>query len=204
MTKTILKFGTFTLAAFIVVAAFVTARSYTQLSIAIIIYPLLVWLVFKTFLADGTHIESMRPAGAYTGGQTIAGETLGIADVDKRAFLKLVGATSLSLFLYSIINKAPKNLFSKGILPLEQTPLETPSEGTTAQMQSQPAEGYRISEIDDDIITFYGFTKKDGGWYIMRLDTNTGSFRYARGDVNFSANWAKREKLKYDFSSAVF
>ena len=38
----------------------------------------------------------------------------------------------------------------------------------------------------------------------MREDPTTGSFRYVKGDLNFSNSWAKRDKIKYDYYHNVF
>ena len=38
----------------------------------------------------------------------------------------------------------------------------------------------------------------------MRIDTDTGSFRYVRGNSNFAGGWNNREHLKYDYYVNVF
>ena len=65
--------------------------------------------------------------------------------------------------------------------------------------QSSPLDGYNITEIEDSTISFYGFTNENGGWYLLRVDTVAGSFRYAKGDLNFPGSWASRGNLKYDY-----
>ena len=105
MYKTLLTYCSFTLASLVVIVTFITATTYAQLGVAIIIYPIIAWLVFKTFLAKGTHskklIIALKPSMKLTEKVEVAeGEAMGISDSEKRAFLKLIGATSLSLFLF--------------------------------------------------------------------------------------------------------
>lgn len=81
-----------------------------------------------------------------------------------------------------------------------------PSEPSRSQAGTKPSpsEGYRISEIDEnDSVTYYGFTNKDGAWYIVKEDTN-GSFRYAKGEKEFANNWETRRDLKYDYFYNTF
>ncbi len=138
-------------------------------------------------------------------------DNISIIDIDKRAFLKLIGGVGLSLFLLSIFNKRIEGLFSKSLPASGNTTLEATG-GLPAgrqgneidQAPSQPTGGYKISEIDDNVITFYGFINKDGAWYIMREDTDTGSFRYTKGDFNFPGSWTRRQNLKYDYTCNVF
>ncbi|MCS7092122.1 MAG: hypothetical protein NZM26_02115, partial [Patescibacteria group bacterium] len=70
--------------------------------------------------------------------------------------------------------------------------------------EKQPMDGFRISEIDDGTITYYGYTNKDGAWIIIREDTENNSFRYIKGDSNFKENWDKRAWLDYDYYYNVF
>ena len=116
-----------------------------------------------------------------------------VADIDKRAFLKLIGATGISFFLFSLLGRRVEvPFFGRAV------------ESGTNPVEGQPTDGYKISEIDDNTITYYGFTNKDGAWLIMREDTEASSFRYVKGDLEFSGNWSNRENLKYDYFHEVF
>lgn len=212
--RKILTYFSFVIASLIVIAAFMTSTTYTQLAIAILLYPLLVYFAFRAFPRGTrsclfnkpvTEIQSTMQS-AEIGGSAKSENTIGIADIDKRVFLKLIGGIGLSLFLFSLFNKKAEGLFFKSL----------PAQGATVSIeniagkkidpaQSQPTDGYSISEIDNNItFTFYGFTNKDGGWFVMQEDEDTGSFRYTKGDSNFPGSWDNRENLKYDYYSNVF
>ena len=215
----------------VVVAAFITATSYTQLAVAIIIYPFLIYFVLKAFPRTtqmyypsrepvvAAAPPSVKPAEIAMPAGPLRSEAsrqvepaksesmIGISDIDKRVFLKLIGGAGLSLFLFSIFNKKSEGLFFKN-LPASgaqgRVSLEDIAGNKIDPAQSQPMDGYRISEIDDNLITFYGFTNKDGAWFIMKEDTDVGSFRYTKGDSNFPGSWPNREKLRYDYFNNVF
>ena len=191
------------IAGLIVGAAFVTATNYIQLGIAIVFYPLLAYFVLKTFPRKAVPIPVVivqEPVSAPKSER----ESVGIADIDKRAFLKLIGGVGLSLFLFSLFSKKAEGLFFKNLPSQGLVTLQDTGGNKIDPSQHQPTDGYRISEIDDDTITFYGFTNKDGAWFIMREDTDTGSFRYVRGDVNLASNWSNRKNLSYDYYNNVF
>ena len=72
-----------------------------------------------------------------------------------------------------------------------------------APVKTEPTEGYKISEIDEGEITYYGFAKKDGSWLIMKENID-GSFRYSKGADDFPGNWDDRDDLKYDYYHNLF
>lgn len=210
MRKT-LTYSSFVIASLVVIAAFVTATTYAQLAVAIALYPLLVYFAFKVFprkawkapvITIRLPVKSASNIEAETAKPEI--ENVGIADIDKRAFLKLIGATGLSFFLFSLLNRKAEALFFGRSAGPETVSLKDTAERKIDPAERQPTDGYRISEIDDSIIAYYGFTNKDGGWFIMREDSDAGSFRYAKGDFNFTSGWTSREVLKYDYFSDVF
>lgn len=213
----ILIYCSFIIASLIVIAAFITSTTYTQLIVAILLYPPLVYFALKAFPRkdQGCPFEKpvtateplINPVEKAEKIEVVKREHLGIADIDKRVFLKLLGGVGLSLFLFSIFNKKSEGLFFKS-LPAQgvtgKVSLEDIAGNKIDPAQNQPTDGYRISEVDDNIITFYGFTNKDGAWFIMKEDTETGSFRYARGISNFPSSWTNRENLKYDYFNNAF
>ncbi|MBF8249485.1 MAG: hypothetical protein HW400_86 [Candidatus Levybacteria bacterium] len=203
------------IAGLIVGAIFLTATNYLQLGLAIPLYLLLAFFFFELFprkaqveYSGGPVAVVWPPAAgpaATAAVKEAKAENIGIADIDKRAFLKLIGGAGIALFLFSIFNKRLEGLFFKNLpAPAENTLETTAASGVIDSSQNQPTYGYNISEIDDSIIAYYGFTNKDGGWFIMREDTETGSFRYVRGNMKFPNNWANRTNLKYDYYSKVF
>lgn len=213
--KKILACCSLIIASLLVTAAFVTATSYAQLAVAILFYPALVYFILQTFPRKrrgdlkNPSIAKIQPSVKTVEKvePTKNENMIGITDIDKRVFLKLIGGAGLSLFLFSIFNKKTESLFFKSL----------PGQGATGRVfledidgnkinpkQNQPLDGYSISEIDDNVISFYGSTNKDDAWYIMRIDTDKGSFRYAKGDSNFPSNWNNRKNLKYDYFNNVF
>ena len=215
MRKILLTYSSFVIACFVVIMAFITATTYLQLAVAILLYPVLVYFAFKIFprkvMITPLKNPIITPIQSFMGSEQKVEEdkreNLGVSDIDKRLFLKIIGGTGISLFLFSIFNKRAKNLFFKN-LPASgnsgRVVLEDTSGNKINPAQSGPTDGYTISEVEDNMIAFYGFTNKEGAWFIMKQDTDVGSFRYSKGNLNFSENWANREKLKYDYFSSVF
>src|SRR3989344_1275622 len=207
----VLTWGSFAIVSLVVVMAFVTATTYIQLAVAIILYPPLVYFSFKIFPRKTRSLlkktGNRNPISGEIGGKSETGkrENISITDIDKRAFLKLIGGTGLILFLMSIFNKNTGGLFP-GIAPAGSglTLLKDSAGNKIDPAQNQPLDGYRISEVDDNIIAFYGFINKNGAWFIMKGDEDTGSFRYARGNSDFPGNWARRENLQYDYFYKLF
>lgn len=205
--KALLNYFIFIIAFAVVVVAFTTSTTYTQLALATLFYVLLVFATYKLLpkkiwrqstkkitLAENEtdHLERKGLAA------------LGIADIDKRVFLTLIGSTGLFLFLFSLFNKKTESLLFKNLPVFKSTASPDKNGDTVEPTQNQPLDGYRISEIEDNVVSFYGFVKKDDSWYIMRVDTNTGSFRYVRGESDFSKAWTNRKKLQYDYFNNVF
>lgn len=208
----ILTYCSFAVVTLIVIVTFVTATTYIQLAVAIILYPVLVYFSFKVFPRKIRSYPSIKPAIAIQSpmkstekAETDKRENISIIDIDKRAFLKLIGGTGIIFFLLSIFNKNAGGLFP-GIAPAGSglTLLKDTAGNKIDPAQNQPLDGYRISEVDDNTISFYGFINKDGAWFIMKGDANTGSFRYARGNSDFPNNWAGRANLKYDYFYKLF
>jgi len=195
----ILTYCTFVIVTLDVIIAFVTARTYPQLAVAIAFYPLLVYFAFKVFPRKSSQVaykEQLAPA--------IQPVAENVVDDDKRAFLKLLGVSGLSLLLYSIFIKRPQVPFFGSSSESEMISLQDTAGNKISPAEKGPTDGYRITEIDDSIVAYYGFTHKDGSWFIMQEDTDTGSFRYVRGDSNFTSSWSNREHFQYDYFVNVF
>lgn len=213
-TNKILICSSFALASLIVIMAFVTSTTYTQLIIAILLYPLLICFAFKAFprksqcciFDEPVTITPPTVQPSEISELAKSEKAVGIADIDKRVFLKLIGSVGLSLFLFSIFNKKAEGLFFKSLPPQEMVSLKDIAGNKIDPAQKQPTDGYNICEVDDNdnVITFYGFTNKDGAWFVMKEDTETGSFRYAQGSSNFPVNWGNRENLKYGYFNDAF
>jgi len=201
--RKILTYFSLVIASLAVIALFVTSVNYLQLVVASILYPILVYLIYKILPPKVSMPNIEKPATAILQPVNAIKENKGIADFDKRSFLKVIGAAGISFFLFSIFSKRSTVPFF-GTLTGGDTTSYTDSNGNKINpAEHQPTDGYRISEIDDNDISYYGFTNKDGGWFIMKEGIE-GSFRYVKGESNFTGNWADREVLKYDYYHNVF
>lgn len=204
-TSKTLTYSSFALASLLVVAAFLTARSYTQLTIAVILFPALAYFALRIFprRAGGTPaITIQMPVRTIQRTEEIRKEKVDVVDLDKRTFLKLLGTVGVSVFLFSLLGKKVESLlFGGSLAPTASPPQNTSNVGTS---QAGPTAGYNVAEIDENVISYYGFTNQSGGWLIMREDTQANSFRYAKGNSNFPLNWANRADLKYDYYYNLF
>jgi len=196
-----ITYSGFLVATLIMLATFLTAQNYLQLGIAVLLYPAIAYLALKLFprrmpkayqtMAEGPAKVIQKVESEETGAENTM-----VADVEKRAFLKVIGAAGISFILFSLFNRRADILFPNRTTGRSEPALPEPVR--------QPLEGYQISEIDDSAIAYYGFINKSAGWIIMREDTDNGSFRYSKGDSEFSNNWAKREQLKYDYFNSLY
>ncbi len=167
---------------------FVSATFFTSISLYFL---LLVWpRGSRTVLAVKKDIKTSLAPGLKI-------------DVDKRDFLKLVGTAGIVTFIYGLFSR-------RGVPFLSGAPLISSATLTDASGNKiDPAEksitdNYSISEIDDSTPeAYFGFVNDKGEWYVMKEDAE-GAFRYARGNSDFETNWAKREKLIYDYFNSVF
>lgn len=136
--------------------------------------------------------------------QAKAMERMGIADANRRVFLKFVGTSSISLFLLALFTKRAQAAFfgsnpGPGIVAIKD------STGTTIDpAEKQATDGYEVAEIDDTTTTtYYGFVHTNGSWYITQ-ESSTGSYRYVKGATSFATNWTNRATLTYDTFDNVF
>lgn len=194
----------------VVVLVFVTATSVVQLIIATTLYILIAYLVLITFPRKVT-ISTTTPTTTNTSLPTAAIETTSVCetpnveDDDKRSFLKLISISGISLLFYWLFTKKGRGPLFGGATEESGTVAIQNTEGNQINpAESQATDGYKITEVDDSIIAYYGFTHKNDSWFIMRLDTDSGSFRYTRGESKFAGSWNNREKLKYDYYTNVF
>lgn len=199
----IIIYATFGMLCLLVLWGFMNATSYFELALAAVFYFVVSYLSFKIIFRDGAQqpVVELVDSGSQTVVQRNRAHVLErtvTTDIEKRAFLKLIGGVGISFFLVSLVNRRFAGLIPGASTFSAATPAPT---STPAQ---NPLVGYKISEVADGVIAYYGFTGNDGGWYIMREDTNTGSFRYAKGASDYTGNWANRESLKYDYFNNVF
>jgi hypothetical protein len=209
MRKT-LSYTSLILTALFVVALFFTAQTYTQLTAATLLYIPLAYFAFKSF--QGTKSPSPNvgegPKNKPEMVQEVKDENAesgNVVDIDKRAFLNLIGAAGLSIFLYSLFSRNGTGALFGKTTGSDTTKLQDSTGNTINPAERQPLDGYRISEIDDtNSQTYYGFTNIDGAWLIMKEDADTSSFRYVKGDSAFPDSWGSRDTLNYDYYFNVF
>jgi hypothetical protein len=205
----------FVAAFFAVTGIFITAKSYPQLVFGSGLYIILMFFGYKmmplyksglSIPASTTDLDIEIPTVSENGNKTesVADDAkkpeVTVTDIDKRAFLKIVGATGLSFFIMSLFGRKAEAL----LLGNMDKNTATDDVVKTQQLPVSPTDGYTISEIDDGIIAYYGFMGQKGAWFIMRQDANDGSFRYAKGDIDFPINWEDRANLTYDYYANVF
>lgn len=218
MIRKTITYSGFALAILMVIVVFVTSKSYTQLGTAVLVYPIFAYFGYKLFMGDskkepaitiqvpgpkdGNANVNMVEANAVPANNEVtqvSKDFVGIADIEKRAFLKMIGGIGLSFVLYSLINRKVEGLFFGG------NSFGSNSGSGTTDMKYRATDGYIISEIDNDgPLSYYGFINKDGAWYIMLENVSDGSFRYTRGDLNFSLGWSQRKTLDYDYYYKIF
>ena len=199
---------------------FITTTTYLQLAVAIFIYVPLVYLAFKLFprktrinnstvhtvqIPDPVEYTTPKPKPIeHTISEQDKSEGVDIVDINKRAFLKLIGAAGLTLFISSLFSKKAESL----ILGKAEEPGATTLQDATGNIinpaEHYPTNDYTISEVDYGISTFYGFIDRDEGWFIMKEDGNAGAYRYIKGNAGFRNNWKNRENLKYDYFNRIF
>lgn len=134
----------------------------------------------------------------------------GVTDPDRRAFLKKIGGVGLGILAYSLLNPKQAGAAFFGSVPGPGTvaikdTTDTKIDPAIKGLQSLTIR-YGVSEIDDGDPAYYGFVDKDGGWYILKEDETEGdfSYRYAKGDSDFSSNWSNRTGLFYQYFDQVF
>lgn len=193
-------------AGLVVVAMFLTSETYTQLAGATLLYTLLAYYILKLVPRRTQNLQ--RELSVAPKQTTIEdNQTSSVTDTDRRAFLKLIGTVGISYFIFSIFTRRSEPLFfGKAAGGLGTTMLKDPKGNEIEPAQQQPTDGYQISDFstNENNITFYGFTRKNGNWFIMKEDPQTGSFRYVRGNIDFPVNWTNRERLIYDYFHNVF
>ena len=64
---------------------------------------------------------------------------------------------------------------------------------------------YHVNDADEASATkYYGFSDKDGNWYITKNDTAANSYRYTKGSGAYSTAWTNRAALTYALYDVTF
>ncbi len=218
MKKLAIYYG-FIITSIMLIAGFLSSTAYPQLISAALFIPLTLYFLKLVFpkkrhklifyeqtLSDekptktkAKHKKETEPLEAE---ELVELQEKGF-DVDRRAFLKIVGSAGISLFVFSLFTKRAHAAFF-GSVPGPGTIALKDTTGTVIDpAQNHPTDGYNISQIDDSAPAYYGFTNKNAAWFIMQEDSS-GTYRYAKGTSNFPTNWTGRAGLTYDYFHNVF
>jgi hypothetical protein len=213
--KKFLIYYSFIIVSLIVIAGFLSARTYPQLITAVLFFPLFTYFAVRVFPrrtkaiilpAKATVLPVNSKRGEKEDKEVIKLKKEGV-DIDRRAFLKLIGSAGLSLFLFSLFTKRAEAAFF-GSVPGPGTVSIKDSAGVKIDpAEKHPTDGYSVTEIDDaGSDTYIGFIKKGGAWYIIK-EIGAGSdssYRYTKGSSDFITNWTGRTGLTYGYYDDVF
>ena len=198
---------------FLMIVGIFSARTTNQLLNAFIYLPLVFFFGTKIFhplirplpkpalkkSRKGTEAESSTDDSSWD-----PATAQGVADNNKRLFLQLIGTTGISLLIMSLFSRRARDTFFSGspVTP-EVVSLKDIAGNPVNPAEKQATDGYSISDIDDGSFpAYYSFVNNNGAWYIMQ--NISGTFRYAKGDSNYSASWDIRNKLHYDYYNKIF
>lgn len=184
-----------------VVGGFMSSKNQTDFITSFVFLPLPVYFLILVFFQR--KMVTVTPVGQRSYTPPVATTKL---DENRRDFLKLIGTAGISIFVYNL-------LFRRDVGPLlgnfssnnntNPLTLKNAQGDVINPAEKSPTEGYSISQIDDSPTAYFGFINNMGQWFIMRQDTDN-SYRYSRGDKDFTSNWTDRTKLEYDYFDNVF
>lgn len=219
-TNQILIIYSFLICLFLTIVGIFSAKSAAQLFNSFIFLPLIFFFGTKILhfpkksispLLPGNKLSTFRTVKTPLPSPTLAEEPEiipGVADNDKRLFLKLIGSTSFSLLLMSLFTKDAQASFfgstGNSSSSSDTVKIKDSAGNKIDPAEKSPTDGYAITNIDDaGSPIYYGFVKKTGAWYILNQDSNN-VYLYTKGDSNFSTNWGNRASLTYDYFNNIF
>jgi hypothetical protein len=206
MRKLVIYYS-FIISGIIVFMGLANAQNIPQLISSIFFFPMWIYLVFLVFPQRKRAIE-LSPVKKNLPGEIETQETaeegkVEKIDKDRRAFLKIIGSAGLSLFMMALFTKRAEAAFFGSVPGPGTVGIKNASGQLINPAEKQPTDGYKISRIDDGTPAYYGFTNKDGEWFIMKEDSS-GNYTYAVGLSGFATNWANRSSLTYGEYFDVF
>ena len=217
--KKLLIYYNFVIVSLMIVGGFLSTGSYAQLASAAFFFPLAAYFLFLVLpnrskaiiFPEPQEIKKTKKKKAKT--EVLKAEKIEDdgsekkrLDVNRRAFVKLIGSAGVSLFLFSIFTKKAQGAFfgsvpGPGVVALKDT------SGTQIDPAIKlPTDGYKISEIDDSSPAYYGFVDKDGDWFIMK-ESSTGQYKYYKKtgeDDDFTTDWPNRGSFTYLYFDSIF
>lgn len=209
LLKTLALYYSFVLTAIMVFAGFISAKNLSETVSAFLFLPLALHFTLKVLPKRRKGIDlpeviltpqSLKPE--FISKQSFTSYKKSGLDRDRRMFLKLIGSAGITVFMFSLFTKKAHAAFF-GSVPGPGTISVKDSSGTVIDpSKHHPTDGYKIAQLDDAVPAFYGFTNKDGAWFIMK--EASGDYRYTKGSSTFSTNWTNRASLTYDYFDNIF
>lgn len=178
-----------------VISGFLGASSTPQLVSALLFYPMLVYFFSLVTPKKQKSITPPQISKGEVGKPAFEEVKLKLEkpksfDVNRRAFLKLIGTAGASLFLFSIFTKKAQAAFFGSVPGPGTVAIKNKTGEQIDPAEKSPTDGYAISQLDaDGSPAYYGYIDKNGAWYIMKENAD-GSYVYVRGSSGFAAGWA--------------
>lgn len=203
--RKILIYYSFIISAVVVFIGIASVQTTPQLISSMLFFPMWVYLALLVFPQRKRAINlagiklAKQPVGNLKEIQkeeTAEEGKVEKLDHDRRAFLKIIGSAGVSLFMFALFTKKAEAAFFGSVPGPGTVGIKNASGQLINPAEKHPTDGYKISRIDDSTPAYYGFTNKDGEWFIMKEDSS-GNYTYAVGTSSFSTNWANRASLTY-------
>jgi hypothetical protein len=206
--KKLLIYYSFIISSILAGLGLLGADNYPQLISGVLFYPLALYFFLQ--IVPDKRAKALKvpqivvaPKEDFTKLEKLEPEKGRKFDFDRRTFIKLIGSAGVSVFLLSIFTKRAEAAFF-GSVPGPGTVSLKDTSGTQIDpAEKTPTDGYNISQLDDSSPAYYGYTDKDGNWYIIKEDSD-GNYRYANGSSSFSTNWTNRASLSYGYFEDTF
>lgn len=198
--KKLLIYYNFIIVSLMVIVGFVSATSYPQVVTASFFFPLFIYFGLRVFprrnraihLPGKAAIETVPvKEGILRENEDIQELKKEGVDIDRRMFLKLIGSAGASVFLFSLFTKKAEAAFFGSVPGPGAVSIKDTTGAKIDPAVKHPTDGYKISRLDDSSPAYYGFTNKDGAWFIMKEDAS-GNYTYAVGSTAFETNWDNR------------
>jgi hypothetical protein len=220
--KKLLTYYAFIVVNLMLIMGFVSASTIPQLASAVLFFPMAIYfwllvtphkktaLVIPGFDKKPTKVrknindDNAIDKANVTKIEEVDGEKR--FDIDRRAFLKLVGSAGVTVFLFSIFTKRAHGAFFGSVPGPGIVGVKDSSGNQIDPAEEHPTDGYRLSDLDDSTPAYYGFTKNDGAWFIIQ-ESSAGEFRYSSGAsdyTNATTGWPNRTLLSYGYYDDVF
>ena len=207
MKRALLIYYNFIICTALVLMGFLGASSYAQLLSAIMFFPLMIYFAYLIIPRNTRAIaipvktkpqDKKRKTKTTKDGEIIEltkeGEEKDTKfDLDRRAFIKLIGSAGLSVFLLSIFTKKAQGAFFGSVPGPGTVAIKDTTGAKIDPAIKHPTDGFRVAELDDSTPSYYGFIDKDGNWFIIRDDD--GTYKYKTGSSGFSAAWTGRGSI---------